>query len=68
MRDSSVIPLTVVRVRRRFKSEMLRNALPGMQKSRIMPGLSTPLHRYHARASAAASAPRRLLQSGPANP
>jgi small subunit ribosomal protein S20 len=24
---------------------MLRNALPAMQKSRIMPGLSTPLHR-----------------------
>jgi hypothetical protein len=37
---------------------MLRNALPGMQKSRIMPGLSTPLHRFHARPSTTASQPR----------
>ena len=45
MRDSSVMPLTVVRVRRRFNSDCTRNALPAMQKSRIMPGLSTPLPR-----------------------
>jgi small subunit ribosomal protein S20 len=47
---------------------MLRNALPGMQKSRIMPGLSTPLHRYHARLSLRGFAATAMGASGSAQP